>query len=252
MFVHVDGSGIRRSDKEVHKVAIMHLGGGVLQDLHELLCQPLSPAQARCNLWLAAATDICCSSALQQSAGGQALQQHPGACKSPGACRDIHHCISWPAWSSIPFHVCCTQRPVHQRPEAAAHKSRTQKLLHTEVAHGCFTQQPTHQTPGYRLPHAEVAQGGCLQKTHHPTAAHRACHIQKQPTKVAAYGDGQKQRPLTEATAHGAHLYSGATVTAVTWPCQLGPVPSALPRMYPMLRCPGPSAMRQYSGQLAR
>ena len=68
VFVHVDGIGIRRSYKEVHKVALVHLGGRVLQDLHELLRQPLPPAQARCNIALAPGRDICTSSALQQSA----------------------------------------------------------------------------------------------------------------------------------------------------------------------------------------
>ena len=50
VLVHVDCIGIRRSYKEIHKVAIMHFSCGVLQDLHELLCQPLPPAQATCKL----------------------------------------------------------------------------------------------------------------------------------------------------------------------------------------------------------
>lgn len=50
----------------------------------------------------------------------------------------------------------------------------------------------------------------------------------------------------------GDYLYTGATVTAVTWPCHFTPSPSDLPKMYPMTSLPGPSAVRQYSGQLAR
>ena len=48
------------------------------------------------------------------------------------------------------------------------------------------------------------------------------------------------------------YLYSGATVTAVTWPCHKQPSPSAFPKMYPIACCCGPSAIRQYSGHLAK
>lgn len=46
--------------------------------------------------------------------------------------------------------------------------------------------------------------------------------------------------------------YSGATVTAVTWPCQFVPRPSALPMTYPTQSPPGPSTFWKYSGHCAR
>ena len=49
-----------------------------------------------------------------------------------------------------------------------------------------------------------------------------------------------------------AYLKSGATVRAVTCPCQFSSSPSTFPKMYPIAFWPAPSAIKQYSGQFAR
>lgn len=42
--VHIDGCIVGLADKQVDKVAVVHLLGQVLQNTHQFVCQPLAPA----------------------------------------------------------------------------------------------------------------------------------------------------------------------------------------------------------------
>jgi hypothetical protein len=65
-------------------------------------------------------------------------------------------------------------------------------------------------------------------------------------------GNPCMQSAAPRAESGTGNLKSGAMVSAVTCPCQFSPRPSTFPRMYPMGWLRAPSAVRQYSGQLAR